>query len=148
LSVNQAAWEKEIRTEMRRARVLLADDNEDILEMVAQLLKSHFDVVGAVTNGETLLNAATSLRPDAIVLDISMPVINGIEAVTHLKTGGNQAKIVFLSIHDDADFVAACFGAGANGYVLKARMVTDLVPAIEDALADRTFVSPLPVKKH
>jgi DNA-binding NarL/FixJ family response regulator len=80
-----------------------------------------------------------------LVLDISMPVINGIEAVAHLKAEGSEAKVVFLTIHDDADFVAACFAVGAIGYVLKARLLADLVHAIEKALADRTFVSLLPL---
>ena len=98
---------------MSRARVLLADDSEEILETVKQLLTPRFDVVGAVSNGESLLKAVYSLRPDVIVLDISMPVINGIEVVAHLKAEGFKPKVVFLTIHDDADFVTACFAAGA-----------------------------------
>src|SRR6266403_1247183 len=116
-------------------RVLLADDNEEILETVAQLLAPRFEIVGTVKNGESLLKAAHSLRPDVIVLDISMPVINGIEAVAHLKAEGFKAKVVFLTIHDDADFVAACFAVGAKAYVLKPRLVTALVHAIDEAIA-------------
>ena len=130
---------------MSRARVLLADDNEEILETVTQLLAPRFDVVGAVTNGESLLQAAHSLRPDVIVVDISMPVINGIEAVSNLRAEGIKPKVVFLTIHDDADFVTECFAVGAKGYVLKARVVSDLVHAIDEALANRAFVSPLPL---
>jgi DNA-binding NarL/FixJ family response regulator len=130
---------------MSRARVLLADDNKEMLETVKQLLAPRFDVVGAVTNGESLLKSAHSLRPDVIVVDISIPVINGIEAVAILKAEEFKPKVVFLTIHDDADFVTACFAAGAKGYVLKPRLVTDLVHAIDEALADRTFVSPLPL---
>lgn len=130
---------------MSRARVLLADDNEEILEAVKQLLAPHFDVVGTVTNGESLLKSARSLRPDVIVVDISMPVINGIEAVANLKAEESNTKVVFLTIHDDADFVSACLALGAKGYVLKTRLVTDLVHAIDEALADRTFVSLLPL---
>jgi DNA-binding NarL/FixJ family response regulator len=130
---------------MGRARVLLADDNQEILKTVAQLLASRFDVVGRLTNGESLLKAAHSLRPDVVVLDISMPVINGIEAVAHLKAEGFKPKVVFLTIHDDADFVNACFAAGANGYVLKPRLVTDLIRAIDEALDGRSFVSLLPL---
>jgi DNA-binding NarL/FixJ family response regulator len=130
---------------MSRARVLLADDNEELFETVTQLLTPRFDVVGAVTNGESLLKAARSLRPDVIVVDISMPVINGIEAVANLQSEGFKSKVVFLTIYDDADFVTACFAAGAKGYVLKPRLVTDLVHAIDEALSDRTFVSLLPL---
>jgi DNA-binding NarL/FixJ family response regulator len=130
---------------MSRARVLLADDNQEILETVTQLLASRFDVVGTVTNGESLLKAAHSLRPDVLVVDISIPVINGIEAVATLKAEGFKPKVVFLTIHDDADFVTACFAAGANGYVLKPRLVSDLIHAIDEALAGRAFVSLLPL---
>jgi two-component system nitrate/nitrite response regulator NarL len=126
---------------MSRARVLLADDNAEILETVSQLLAPHFDVVGAVTNGELLLQTFRALRPDVLVLDISMPVRNGIEAVAHLKAEGFEAKVVFLTIHDDVDFVTACFAVGAKGYVLKARLLSDLVQAIDAALANRTFLS-------
>jgi DNA-binding NarL/FixJ family response regulator len=133
---------------MSRVRVLLADDNEEILETVTQLLAPHFDVVGAVTNGGSLLEAVHCLRPDVLVLDISMPVKNGIEAVAQLKAEGADAKVVFLTVHDDADFVAACFAIGANGYVLKPRLIQDLVHAIEAALADHTFVSLLPLNHH
>jgi DNA-binding NarL/FixJ family response regulator len=132
---------------MSRARVLLADDSEEILETVKQLLTPRFEVVGEVTNGELLLKAVRRLRPDVLVVDISIPVINGIEAVTALKAEGFKPKVVFLTIHDDADFVTACFAAGAKGYVLKPRLLTDLVYAIAEALADRTFVSPLPLNK-
>jgi len=130
---------------MSRARVLLADDSEEILETVKQLLTPRFEVVGAVTNGESLLKSVCSLRPDVLVVDISIPVVNGIEAVANLKAQGFKPKVVFLTIHDDADFVAACFAAGANGYVLKPRLFTDLNHAIDEALADRTFISLLPL---
>jgi DNA-binding NarL/FixJ family response regulator len=128
---------------MSRARVLLADDNQQILETVTQLLAPRFDVVGAATNGESLLNAARCLNPDVLVADISMPVMNGIEVVANLKSEKIKSKVVFLTVHDDADFVTACFAVGANGYVLKSRLISDLVHAIDEALVNRTFVSPL-----
>jgi DNA-binding NarL/FixJ family response regulator len=130
---------------MSRARVLIADDNDEILETVTELLTSHFDLVGAVTDGESLVKAARSLHPDVLVLDISMPVLNGIQAVTHLKAQGSEAKVVFLTIHNDAEFVTACFAVGAKAYVLKTRLVSDLVHAIDETLADRSFVSLLPL---
>ena len=127
---------------MSRARILLADDHPDLLLIVTDLLNSMFDVVGAVGDGESLLNAAAYLQPDVLVIDISMPVLTGIEAAQRLKERGNMARIVFLTVHDDPDFVRASLATGAFGYVVKPRVATDLVHAIREALADRIFISP------
>lgn len=123
-------------------RILLADDHPDLLLIVADLLNPMFDVVGAVGDGESLLNAAGSLQPDVLVIDISMPVLTGIEVAQKLKELGNTARIVFLTVHDDPDFVRASLATGAFGYVVKPRLATDLVHAIREALADRIFISP------
>jgi DNA-binding NarL/FixJ family response regulator len=124
------------------ARVLLADDHPDMLTVVARLLTRTFDVVGMVGDGESLLNAASDLQPDVLVLDISMPLLTGIEAAQKLKERGNRARIVFLTVHDDPDFVRASLASGAFGYVVKPRIATDLVVAIREALAGRIFISP------
>ena len=124
------------------ARVLLADDHPDMLNVVARLLGRTFDVVGMVGDGESLLDVATELRPDVLVLDISMPLLTGIEAAQRLRERGNPVRIVFLTVHDDPDFVRASLAAGAFGYVVKPRVATDLVPAIREALAGRIFISP------
>lgn len=118
-----------------------------MLAVVAQLLETIFDVVGMVGDGESLLEAASDLQPDVLVLDISMPVITGIEAARRLKKSGNAARIVFLTVHEDPDFVRASLAAGAFGYVVKPRVATDLVVAIREALAGRIFISP-PLSKH
>jgi len=110
--------------------------------MVKSFLEPAFRIVGTVDNGQALVEAATKLRPDVIVTDISMPMLNGIEAAKKLSEAGCTSKVVFLTVHTDPDFVRACLGAHALGYVVKSRMATDLLPAIEAALAGRVFVSP------
>jgi len=129
-------------------RILLADDHPRILEMVASLLEPAFQIVGRVGNGQALIEAAAQLKPDAIVTDISMPVLNGIEAANQLKESGSTSKLVFLTVHTDPDFVRACFAAGALAFVCKPRMSIDLLPAIQQALAGRTFVSPTSSNAH
>jgi DNA-binding NarL/FixJ family response regulator len=122
-------------------RVLLADDHRNLLELVRGLLEPTFDVVGCVEDGESLVEAAGKLHPDAIVTDISMPKLNGIEAANQLRESGSSSKIVFLTAHVDADFVQAALKTGALAYVSKLRINTDLLVAIGEALAGRVFVS-------
>lgn len=121
--------------QLMKARVLLADDHPRFPEMEACLLEPEFEVVGKVNNGQALIKEALRLRPDVIITDISMPIMNGIEAVERLKESGCSSRIVFLSVHGDSDFVTKCFATGALGYVVKSRIVTELVPAIRHALA-------------
>ena len=127
---------------MVRARILLADDHKDIRAKVIEELDPEFEVVGAVADGYALLKAASQMKPDVCVVDICMPIINGIEAANQMKASGSRVKIVFLTVHEDPDFLQAALDAGALGYVVKSRVVTDLSPAIRAALADRLFVSP------
>ena len=128
---------------MDRIRVLLADDHEAMLERVAGLLKTECDVVGTATDGQQALEAARDLKPDVLVLDISMPVMSGIETARHLKKARIEVRIVFLTVHDDHDFAREALEAGALGYVIKSRITLDLMSAINEAHAGRTFVSPL-----
>ncbi len=128
---------------MDRIRVLLADDHEAMLERVARLLKTECDVVGTVTDGQQALDAAMELEPDVLVLDISMPVMNGIETARRLKEAGSETRIVFLTVHDDPDFAREALEAGALGYVIKQRIASDLMIAINEVCAGRSFVSPL-----
>ncbi len=127
---------------MDRIRVLLADDHEAMLERVAGLLKTECNVVGTVTDGQQALEAARDLKPDVLVLDISMPVLSGIETAHQLKKAGVEARIVFLTVHDDPDFAREALEAGALGYVIKPRIASDLVAAIREAYAGRLFLSP------
>lgn len=127
-----------------RARILLADDHKGIREQTARLLRTEFEVVGSVADGQALLLAEAELLPDICVLDISMPITTGIEAATQLKARCSTARVVFLTIHDDPDFIKAALAAGGLGYVLKSRMTSDLCLAIHEALAGRSFISSLP----
>ncbi len=100
-----------------------------------------FEVIGAVDNGKALVETARRLQPDVIITDISMPIFNGIEAAKQLKESGSRAKVIFLTVHSDPDFVRACLNVGASGYIVKLRMDSDLLLAVGEALAGRIFVS-------
>src|SRR5262245_13142599 len=123
-------------------RVLLVDDNEGMLTRAAAALTGACVVVGAVKDGTTALESARTLRPDVIVLDISMPDMNGLDLASRLRRAGSDAALVFLTVHDDEAFVVAAKAAGALGYVIKPRLALDLVRAVEEARAGRPFVSP------
>jgi DNA-binding NarL/FixJ family response regulator len=121
--------------------VLLADDHPTILERVSEILAEDFEIVGAVNNGQDAVAEAERLDPDVLVIDISMPILNGLQAATRMRAAKRRAKIIFLTVQRDRDFVAAALSAGAFGYVAKADVTTDLVPAIREALQGRTYVS-------
>jgi DNA-binding NarL/FixJ family response regulator len=127
---------------MSKVRVLLADDTPQLWEVVARVLTPAFEIVGKVRDGQALFDSAMKLQPDIIISDISMPVLNGIEAANKLKVFGCRSKIVFLTVHSGHAFVRFGLDSGALGFVLKSRMTTELVLAIQEALAGRTFVSP------
>ena len=124
-----------------RPRVVLADDHRDMLVRVAALLASEFTVVAAVADGEALIGAEADLLPDVLVIDITMPGINGLEAAALVRRRGSRVPIVFLSIHEEPEFVLAARRAGALGYVSKVRLANDLIPAVRAALDGRRFVS-------
>lgn len=126
---------------MRRARILLADDNPDILDHATRLLREEFVVVGAVADGESVLRDYEEIKPDVVVLDISMGELSGIEVARRLLDLGHQAKIVFLTVHDDPEYVCAALGAGGSAYVLKSRL-SDLTTAVHAVIAGRIFISP------
>ena len=123
-------------------RILLADDQAEMLQSINLVLSEDFMIVGTVEDGKSAVELATSLRPDVLVLDISMPVLNGIEAASRLKELGSRARIIFLTVHADPEFVEAALSAGALGYVLKGFLVTDLVLAIWTVMQDHIFISP------
>jgi DNA-binding NarL/FixJ family response regulator len=124
-----------------KIRVVLADDHLLMIARVRQTLGEEFEVVSAVEDGKQAVNAVLTLNPDALVIDISMPVLNGLQAAKQLQTADCRTKIIFLSIYDSPDFLDAAFSAGASGYVTKARLSTDLIPAIHEAMLGRIFVS-------
>lgn len=122
--------------------MLLADDHPAMLAMAAAALAGEFQVVGTVPDGVELLAAAAQLGPDVIVLDITMPRLDGLEAARQLQRIHPQIKLVFLSVHTDGDFARSAFEAGALGYSVKVRLASDLLPAVRAALAGRRFLSP------
>jgi DNA-binding NarL/FixJ family response regulator len=121
--------------QLMRARILLADDHPRFPEIEVRLLEPEFEVVGSVGNGQALIEEAIRLKPDIIITDISMPILDGIEAVDRLRELGSSSRIVFLSVHSDTDFVTRCLSTGALGYVVKSRIASELVPAIRRALS-------------
>jgi DNA-binding NarL/FixJ family response regulator len=131
---------KSERSENRR-RVILADDHPLVLERVTVLLQSSFEVVGVAHDGLEMVDKAMRLSPDIIVSDISMPKLDGIQAAHRLHEMGVSASIVFLTIHESPQMVEACLAEGVLGFVLKAQMKADLIPAIHAALSGQRFVS-------
>jgi NarL family two-component system response regulator LiaR len=129
---------------LNKPRVLLADDSEQILRTVSRLLDVQFEVIGSVLNGEQAIEGALRLKPDVLVLDIMMPVMDGLEAARCLKRVGSPTKIVFLTGLEDPAIMETAMEAGGNGYVFKSQLLTDLPLAIHAALAGRTFLSTEP----
>jgi len=125
-------------------RILLVDDHKLVCTGVRMLLESHpeLEVVGEAYCRADALAMTTREQPDLIVLDITMPILNGIDAVHELHEAGSTAKFVFLTIHQQPAFVDACFAEGALGYVTKSHLGTDLLPAVNAALAGCRFISP------
>ena len=127
---------------MKRPRVLLADDHCVVAEGLRSLLEPHFEVVGIVSDGRELLAAARKLDPDVVVLDISMPSLNGIDAARQLRAAGSRAKVVFLTMHREVTYAARALEAGASGFVLKHSATSELVTAIHEALKGGTYITP------
>ncbi len=128
---------------MARPRVLLADDHALLLGAFEKLLSAECDIVGQVSDGRALITAAESLRPDVIVLDISMPGLNGLDAGRRIKQQQRQVKLVFLTMNEDHDLAAEAFRAGASAYLLKRSAASELAVAIREVMAGRTYITPL-----
>jgi DNA-binding NarL/FixJ family response regulator len=125
-----------------RARVLLADDHGAMRDTVVHLLEPEFEMLEPVADGRALLEKVWELRPDVCLVDISMPILSGIEVAMQLRASGSPTKIIFLTIHGDWDFVQAALTTGACGYVVKPRIASDLNTALREVLAGRQFISP------
>lgn len=123
-------------------RLLVAEDHAAMRATVVGTLEVEYQVVGVVGDGQEMLDAESECEPDVIVLDISMPTLNGIEAAHRLKQRGSKARIIFLTVHDEPEFLQAALNSGAHGYVIKARMASDLRPAVREAMCGRRFISP------
>jgi DNA-binding NarL/FixJ family response regulator len=124
-------------------RVLIADDHEDVLDDIRDLLEPEFEVVGAVADGEALLSAVEDLRPDVIVTDISMPRMSGIEAAREIMRRNPSSKIILLTVHKDPALARQGFTAGVLGYVLKMKASRELSRAVYEVFQGNRYVSPL-----
>lgn len=124
-----------------RARVLVADDHQSLLDRVVSILDGEFAVVGTVHDGAALVAAEAQLTPDVLVIDISMPVMSGLEAASTIRRRGSRAAVVCLTAHHEREIVEAAWRAGVLGYVTKTSLAQDLVLAVRAALAGRRFVS-------
>ncbi len=131
---------------MKRARVILADDHTLVVQGIGKLLESHFDLVGIAGDGRAAIEAARKLRPDVILLDVAMPLLNGVDAARQIRKLAPDTKIVMLSMHADRMYVSAAFDAGCTGYLLKRSAASELVFAIEEVLEGRSYVSPAVAK--
>jgi DNA-binding NarL/FixJ family response regulator len=127
---------------MRRAKVLLADDHAIVAEGLSRLLKDDFELVGAVSDGGRLVEAARRLRPDVIVTDISMPVLGGLDALRRLKAEQIDTRVIFLTMHGDPQLATEAVRAGAAGYLLKDSASEELVTAIHEVLQGRVYLTP------
>jgi DNA-binding NarL/FixJ family response regulator len=128
---------------MSRPRVLLADDHTLLLGAFEKLLSEECDIVGQVSDGRALVAAAEKLKPDLIVLDISMPLLNGLEAGRQIKQRLKDVRLVFLTMNEDADLAAEAFRSGASGYLLKRSAASELLTAIREVVRGRSYITPL-----
>lgn len=128
---------------MSRYRVLIADDHRIFAEGLRVLLEPEFEVVGLVEDGHEMVEAASTLRPDVVVTDVSMPSLNGIEAASRLRELGVTARVVILTQHRDVAYARRAMAAGAVGYVLKHAAASELVAAVREAVQGRTFITPM-----
>lgn len=132
----------------RTLTAVLADDHAAVLENVSRCLSSVCEIVAAVGDGSAAVEAIIRLHPDIAVLDIAMPELNGIEVAREVRLKGSHTKVVFLTVQEDEDYISAALESGALGYVLKGRMRSDLLQAIENAVAGVIFVSRRPLRTH
>lgn len=129
--------------ETKRARILLADDHALVAAGLSKLLEEEFDLIGTAHDGRELVAAAQRDRPDVILLDISMPNLNGFEAARQIRASMPLAKLIFVTVHSDPDYVAEAFRAGASGYVLKGSAASELGAAVHEVLNNKVYLTPL-----
>jgi DNA-binding NarL/FixJ family response regulator len=128
---------------MKKPRVLLADDHTFVLEGFKKLLEEQCELVGSVEDGRALVEAAANLRPQVVILDISMPRLNGIEAAKKLKKQFPEMKLIFVTMHAETVYVNEAFKAGASGYLLKQSAITELAQAVQSVMSGNFYVTPL-----
>ncbi|MDT8069082.1 MAG: response regulator transcription factor [Terriglobia bacterium] len=126
---------------MKQLRLALADDNPEILEMVSDLLGDEFSIVGLFADGKSVLQHNETVKPDVIILDVSLGDSNGFDVARMLREGGSTAQILFLTVYEDEEFVKASFEAGGTAYVIKRRLRSDLIPALHAVANHQVFIS-------
>jgi len=126
---------------MRKARILLADDHTLVVEAFTKLLESHFEIVGTAADGRALLEKAEQLRPDVVLMDLSMPILNGFQAGERLKKLLPQVKIIVLTMTEDSDVAADVLRSWASGFLLKKSASSELVRAIDEVLKGKNFIT-------
>jgi DNA-binding NarL/FixJ family response regulator len=130
---------------VRRLRVLIGDDNPAMLEAVTQMLQDEYQIVGALAEARAIVTQVPKLKPDILVLDISMGDMNGFEITRQLRSDLCRSKIIFLTVHEELEFIRAAFDAGASGYVFKSRMNKDLRTAINTVMNEKVFLPEAPI---
>jgi DNA-binding NarL/FixJ family response regulator len=143
IAENPLPEEAEVMSDSKRPRVLLADDHALVAAGISKLLEAEFDLVGTVADGRALVTAAQNDQPDVVLLDISMPNLNGLEAARQIHMIAPDCKLVFVTVHSDAAYVAEAFRAGASGYVLKRSAASELATAVREVLNQRMYLTPL-----
>jgi DNA-binding NarL/FixJ family response regulator len=129
-------------------RIVIADDSEPVLYMLGELLKADYDVVASVGDGRAAVEATQRLKPELVLLDISMPIVDGFEAAREIKEIRPSALVIFVSEHREKVYAEVAFSVGASGYVIKSKMITELLPAIREELAGREYGRPAPTGAH
>ena len=132
---------------MKRPKILLADDHAVILDGLRSILEADFEIVGAVTDGRALVAACKKLRPDVVLCDITMPLLNGLDATRQIKKADPEAKIIFLTMHPDVAMAKEALRAGGSGYLVKHSPASEIVTAIQQVLRGRVYLSPLVTKE-
>lgn len=130
-------------TNGKRARILLADDHALVSAGIAKLLENDFDLVGTVSDGRALVSAVKDRNPDVVLLDISMPVLNGLEAARQIRNDAPAAKLIFVTVHSDTPYVIEAFRSGASGYVSKRSAASELLTAVREVLQNNVYLTPL-----
>lgn len=128
-----------------RPRVVLADDNLGILEIVKHIIQKDFTIIGAISDASSVVRQTRQLNPDLLILDISMGEVNGFQIARSLRSEKCLSKIIFLTVHEELEFIRGAFDAGASGYVFKSRMHTDLCAALEAVGAGKVFIPHAPI---
>jgi DNA-binding NarL/FixJ family response regulator len=131
-----------------RLRVLIGDDNPAMLETIRHMLQGEFHVVAAVERARDVVDQVSKLQPDVVVLDIAMGEMNGFEITRQLRLDLCRSKIIFLTVHEELEFIRAALDAGASGYVFKSRMNPDLRTAMKTVLNDKVFIPEAPISQY